>query len=74
MRPWRRLLAVLARTGAPTLAATPAPTIQLPSGFRIETFASGLGAPRFLALSPSGDLYVSDDRGGVVYRISYAGH
>jgi glucose/arabinose dehydrogenase len=39
----------------------------MPPGFRIETFASGLGAPRFMAVSPSGDLFVSvPARGQVV--------
>jgi glucose/arabinose dehydrogenase len=33
--------------------------VRLPPGFRMETFASGLGAPRFMAVSPSGDLFVS---------------
>ena len=42
-------------------------TITLPAGFQLETFASGLGAPRFMAVSPSGDLFVSiPSRGQVV--------
>jgi glucose/arabinose dehydrogenase len=41
--------------------------VRLPPGFRMETFASGLGAPRFMAVSPSGDLFVSiPSRGQVV--------
>lgn len=34
-------------------------TVRLPPGFRIQTFASGLGAPRMMAVSPGGDLFVS---------------
>ena len=41
--------------------------IRLPPGFRLDTFASGLGSPRFLAVSPSGDIFVSvPSRGQVV--------
>jgi hypothetical protein len=41
--------------------------VRLPPGFRLETFASGLGAPRFMAVSPSGDLLVSvPSRGQIV--------
>ncbi len=41
--------------------------VRLPPGFRIDTFASELGAPRFMAVSPSGDLFVSvPSRGQVV--------
>jgi glucose/arabinose dehydrogenase len=41
--------------------------VRLPPGFRIETFASGLGAPRMMAVSPSGDLFASvPSRGQIV--------
>jgi glucose/arabinose dehydrogenase len=41
--------------------------IRLPPGFRIDTFASGLGVSRFMAVSPSGELFVSvPSRGQVV--------
>ena len=33
--------------------------ITLPPGFRIATFASGLRNPRFMAISPKGDLFAS---------------
>ena len=41
--------------------------VALPPGFRLDVFASGLGSPRFMAVSPSGDLFVSiPARGQVV--------
>ena len=52
-----------------------------PSG-PLEDFATGWlnddkdaasGRPVGLAFSPAGDLYVSDDKGGFIYRISYTG-
>jgi glucose/arabinose dehydrogenase len=44
-------------------------TLRLPPGFRIETFAPGLGAPRFLAVSPAGDLFVSVPSRGQVLAL-----
>src|SRR5690348_11420791 len=41
----------------------------LSSDYRIERLADGLGAATGLALSPSGDLYISDDAGFNVFRI-----
>jgi len=43
--------------------------IVLPRGFRLETFASGLGSARFMALSPRGDLLVSITRQGRVLAL-----
>ena len=40
--------------------------VQIPPGFRVEVFATGLGGPRFMAWSPSGDLTVSIPRRGQV--------
>lgn len=59
-RAWLLCLIALLAACAPA-ARVPAQegTVRLPSGFRMETFASGLGAPRFMAVSPSGDLFVS---------------
>ncbi len=38
------------------------PTLRLPSGFVINVFAEGLDAPRWLALTPSGDVLVTETR------------
>ncbi|AMV72350.1 glucose/sorbosone dehydrogenase-like lipoprotein [Desulfuromonas sp. DDH964] len=41
-------------------------TLQVLPGFQVSLFATGLGAPRMLAFSPAGDLYVSLPRDGMV--------
>jgi glucose/arabinose dehydrogenase len=58
------LLAVLVVTGALRGSSVPAPStgrvgLQVPPGFRISTFATGLGAPRMMALDPAGTLLLS---------------
>jgi glucose/arabinose dehydrogenase len=61
------LVALLTACAPATWAPAQEGTIQLPPGFQMGTFASGLGAPRFMAVSPSGDLFVSvPSRGQVV--------
>ena len=41
----------------------------MPSGFRVQVFASGLGNPRMLAVSPEGDVYVTLREQGQVLRL-----
>ncbi len=61
------LVSLLAACAPAAWAPAQEGTIRLPPGFRIDTFASGLGGPRFMAVSPSGDLFVSiPARGQVV--------
>jgi glucose/arabinose dehydrogenase len=43
--------------------------VDLPEGFRIEIFASGLEAPRFMALSPDGVLFITALDGGEVVAL-----
>lgn len=59
---------------AAPLAATPerVAALKLPPGFRIEAFATGLGAPRVIVVAPDGALYVSDRDAGTVTRIDPA--
>jgi glucose/arabinose dehydrogenase len=58
---------------APALAQ--APGVNLPPGFTISVFASGLGIPRFLTLDPSGTLLVSiPSQGRVVALPDTDGH
>ena len=38
------------------------PTLQVPVGFQVNVFASGLAAPRWLALTPDGDVLVTETR------------
>ncbi len=47
----------------PTVVPIPAnPTLQVPSGFVVNVFADGLDAPRWLALTPTGDVLVTETR------------
>lgn len=43
--------------------------IQLPEGFMIEEFATGLGSPRFMAFSPDGVLFATIIREGEVVAL-----
>ena len=47
----------------------PLDRLTLPSGFKIEVYASGIENPRQMALSPSGTLFVSSRRAGNVYAV-----
>ncbi|MCF4967985.1 PQQ-dependent sugar dehydrogenase [Nostoc sp. CMAA1605] len=38
------------------------PVLKVPSGFRVNVFADSLNAPRWLALTPSGDVLVTETR------------
>ncbi|NMG08073.1 sorbosone dehydrogenase family protein [Brasilonema sp. UFV-L1] len=38
------------------------PTLRVPSGFVVNVFADGLDAPRWLALTPNGDVLVTETR------------
>ncbi|MBW4561783.1 MAG: sorbosone dehydrogenase family protein [Mojavia pulchra JT2-VF2] len=38
------------------------PVLRVPSGFTVNIFAEGLDAPRWLALTPSGDVLVTETR------------
>ena len=65
VRTLRGLVATLLVLATPAFGQ--APPVNLPPGFTISVFASGLGAPRFMTLDPSGTLLVSvPSRGRVV--------
>jgi len=73
--PSRKLALLL----GPILAVTPCfadpAFVTLPPGFAIETFASGLGSPRFMTLDPAGTLLVSiPSQGRVVALPDRGGH
>ena len=40
----------------------PNPVLQVPAGFEVSVFAEGLAAPRWLALTPTGDVLVTETR------------
>ena len=62
-----RLLIAL---GAALACALPSASAQLaltlPQGFKVGLYAQGFSQPRFMALSPSGDVFLSDPRAGTV--------
>lgn len=63
------LIALLAVCAPAAWSPAQEGAVRLPPGFRIETFASGLGAPRMMAVSPSGDLFVSVPSRGQVLAL-----
>jgi glucose/arabinose dehydrogenase len=48
------------RTVAPPAGAVP----QVPPGFKVELFASGLNAPRAMRVAPNGDIFVAETDAG----------
>lgn len=48
------------------LAQVDVGALKLPSGFKVSLYASGFERPRFMALSPNNDLFVSDPTAGTV--------
>ena len=53
----------------PTRVHQPPESLQLPAGFGISVYASGLKGPRLMALGPAGDLYVAERNGGRILRL-----
>jgi glucose/arabinose dehydrogenase len=45
-------------------------TLRVPEGFRVQVFASDLEAPRWLALTPEGDVLVAESRADRITRLS----
>jgi glucose/arabinose dehydrogenase len=76
-RPRRRLavlaacfaLAGCAASAPPSAAELPLNTIELPEGFSIALYASGISNARSMARSPSGVLYVGSRGAGNVYAV-----
>lgn len=58
--------ALLGLVGAAHAQGGPLLQLRAPAGFKVGLYASGFGQPRFMALSPSGDLLVSDPQAGTV--------
>lgn len=51
----------------PRFIAKPAGAeLQLPDGFKVDTFATGLQAPRAMVLAPNGDIFLSETQSGRV--------
>ena len=50
-------------SNSPNVVAVPQnPTLKVPAGFQVNVYADGLDAPRWLALTPSGDVLVTETR------------
>ncbi len=66
---WRaRILARLLRVGNWPVVVSPPPDFRprVPPGFKVSVFATGFTQPRWLAVSPNGDVFVSDSAAGQV--------
>ena len=66
---WRaRILARLLRVDNSPVVVSPPPNFQpdVPPGFKVSVFAKGFTEPRWLAVSPSGDVFVADSAAGSV--------
>src|SRR5262249_5601237 len=53
------MIAAAVRDSSPAGQGAERVGLQVPAGFRITVFATGLGAPRMMALDPAGTLLVS---------------
>ncbi len=55
---------------SPNVIAPPAnATLQVPAGFQVNIFAEGLEKPRWLALTPEGDVLVTETRENRIQRL-----
>ena len=59
-----RIFGISFDTGVPAQAA-----LTLPEGYRAQVFAAGLGAPRFMAVSPEGVLFAATPGSGQVVAL-----
>lgn len=69
VRGWRaRLVSRITRVdNGPVVVLPPAGFIpRAPAGFRVSVFATGFRSPRWLAVSPAGDVFVADSGAGKV--------
>src|SRR5437879_12433941 len=46
--------------------------LHVPSGFKIDLYASGFRDPRFLLAAPNGDIFVTESRGNQIKVLRYA--
>jgi glucose/arabinose dehydrogenase len=47
---------------------------KAPNGFHVSVFATGFDEPRWLAVSPAGDIFLADSHAGKVYVLRDPGH
>lgn len=58
-----------ARQSPQVVAIPQTPTLAVPPGFTVNVFAEGLDAPRWLALTPEGDVLVTETRQNQIRRL-----
>jgi glucose/arabinose dehydrogenase len=66
---WRaRILSRITRVENWPVLVTPPPNFrpEVPPGFLVSVFATGLASPRWLAVAPNGDVFVADSAAGQV--------
>lgn len=51
------------------VAGAQTPTLSVPNGFRVSVYADGFQEPRYLAVAPNGDVFLSDPGTGAVVRL-----
>lgn len=61
-----------ARKGPDVVGVPDGATLNAPDGFRVQVWADGLNAPRWLALTPEGDVLVAESRANRIARLSDA--
>ena len=59
-----------ARKGPNVVGVPDGATLNAPSGFRVQVWADGLTAPRWLALTPEGDVLAVESRANRIVRLS----
>ncbi|WP_394649021.1 PQQ-dependent sugar dehydrogenase [uncultured Deinococcus sp.] len=65
MRKLLWMAAALAASGL-GLASAQTPDLKVPDGFKVSLYAEGLSQPRFMAVAPNGDIFLSEPRSGTV--------
>ncbi len=59
----------------PTIVPVPPnPVVQVPAGFGVNVFAEGLDAPRWLALTPTGEVLVTETRQNRIRLLQDSNH
>jgi len=58
-----------ARKGPQVVAMPEGARLQVPAGFRVQIWAEGLDRPRWLALTPEGDVLVTETRQNRIQRL-----
>ncbi|MGH9431477.1 MAG: PQQ-dependent sugar dehydrogenase [Terriglobia bacterium] len=58
----------------PRVSVSPGFKPQAPQGFTVSLFANGFKEPRWLAVAPNGDVFVSDTSAGKVYVLGDPGN